>query len=91
MMVNLDTNSLLNEINAVVQNSISSGQGFNQLPKKLIDKSELSEALGISVSAVDGLRRDRIIKGYRIGLGSKSPVRFDLNEVISDIKKHNTL
>ncbi len=56
---------------------------------RMISKAELAKALDISQSGVDQLRRDRIIKAYSIGKGTKSPVRFILDDVIADIKDFN--
>ena len=88
MTFTLDTQVLTDEIRKAIAEAMPTG-----IPSvsKMITKSELADALGVSESCIDGLRRDRIIKAYRVGKGSKSPVRFILDEVITDIKLYNTL
>ncbi len=88
MVFNIDTTALNEQIKQAIAEAMPSG-----IPSvsKMITKSELADALGVSESCIDGLRRDRIIKAYRVGKGSKSPVRFILDEVITDIKLYNTL
>ena len=54
-----------------------------------MDKKDVSQYFKISVSQVDNLRRKGVIKGYRVGLGSKSPIRFKKKELDDAITKLN--
>jgi hypothetical protein len=86
MTFNLDTKVLTDEI----KKAIADAMPVTAAPAtKMISKAELARALDISESGVDQLRRDGILKGYRLGTGLKSPVRFILDEVIKDIKIYN--
>ena len=86
MTFTLDTEILVNQI----KQAVTEAMPVTVLSaSRMISKAELAQALDISESGVDQLRRDGIIKAYRIGKGSKSPVRFFYDEVIIDIKDFN--
>jgi hypothetical protein len=56
---------------------------------KVIDKTGLSNYLGVSVSAIDNMRKNGIIRWFRLGIGAKSPVRFNLEHVLADLQNHS--
>ena len=82
---------LKEELIPIVRQELSALNNAGNIPVEFIDKYEVADLLGVSVSTVDNLRRKGVIRGYRIGNGTKSPVRFVRNEVVADIKHFNQL
>jgi hypothetical protein len=89
MLLQLDLNGLSEQIKDILNNALNAVFENSKLTQSLVTKNELAEALNCSVSTIDSLRRQGVIKGYRLGQGDKVPVRFDLYEVIEDIKRSN--
>jgi len=90
MTINIDTNSLMIQIRDIMNEYLYSDAN-NSNKHKILDKRQLANELGVSLSCIDQLRRDGLIQGLKIGKGEKSPVRFILEEVIMDLKNANRL
>jgi DNA-binding transcriptional MocR family regulator len=89
MILQLDMHLLSDQIKNMIRDAVDAVVLSSGITQNLISKQELAKALNCSVSTVDSLRRDGILRSYKLGPADKAPVRFDLQEAIVDIKNYN--